>query len=569
MATPYKLNFPDVTDPNFDPDVPFEADNGINYTWNGNAWEVVCGAGTDTDGFLLKHGHIVDDAPGIVEYEWNQDVKVTIKDDNFWTFRNSADYVQLEGLDDDNISLNAELSNVAIHSSSVGVIAEYLFSLESKNRDITLTAATDHAERVNRTIDASSPDEQITNKRYVDETAAFLQSEIVELEEEIEGIAITSERGEWVSSTNIGSGEFRMIGLNGNTIYYDNRDFINAIAFNNVDADGVTHGWGEVEVGDILELLDKPDTDYGIFEITNISLGGGTSTFTVDYIKGVGEATVGDRTRIKIFAKPTGGNLEDYVRIAGDDMTGRLRMDTGTAGFDTDYRKPTDGNTAFIQLKHLANTSTKLASIWQPRATEEIALGRSVHIESILYCNAWYGYVLSDAADGSGRRERTTQDPNIQFLSFNGDDRGRLKWGSDDRLNWTEAGGSLFSDNNQVKLSWSSDRVEILKPVAHNVNATGFKIRGTRPLLPGGSDVFDNNGDIFRVKHVNNEADFIEYLGQIKDTACLVNKGYVDDAISNATGSALVDVRTNNPSNPDIGHMWYNKSTNQLLLRIS
>ena len=360
-----------------------------------------------------------------------------------------------------------------------------------------------------------------------------------------------------------------MIGLNGNTIYYDNRDFINAIAFNNVDADGATHGWGEVEVGDILELLDKPDTDYGIFEITNISLGGGTSTFTVDYIKGVGEATVGDRTRIKIFAKPTGGNLEDYVRIAGDDMTGRLRMDTGTAGFDTDYRKPTDGNTAFIQLKHLANTSTKLASIWQPRATEEIALGRSVHIESILYCNAWYGYVLSDAADGSGRRERTTQDPNIQFLSFNGDDRGRLKWGSDDRLNWTEAGGSLFSDNNQVKLSWSSDRVEILKPVAHNVNATGFKIRGTRPLLPGGSDVFDNNGDIFRVKHVNNEADFIEYLGQIKDTACLVNKGYVDDAISNSTKSALVDVRTNNPSNPDIGHMWYNKSTNQLLLRIS
>ena len=352
-------------------------------------------------------------------------------------------------------------------------------NIGAANGDITLEALSG-AERINRTIDDTNIDDQIVNKRYVDEKNAFLQGEIVELEEEIEGIAITSERGEWVSSTNIGSGEFRMIGLNGNTIYYDNRDFINAIAFNNVDADGATHGWGEVEVGDILELLDKPDTDYGIFEITNISLGGGTSTFTVDYIKGVGEATVGDRTRIKIFAKPTGGNLEDYVRIAGDDMTGRLRMDTGTAGFDTDYRKPTDGNTAFIQLKHLANTSTKLASIWQPRATEEIALGRSVHIESILYCNAWYGYVLSDAADGSGRRERTTQDPNIQFLSFNGDDRGRLKWGSDDRLNWTEAGGSLFSDNNQVKLSWSSDRVEILKPVAHNVNATGFKIRGTR-----------------------------------------------------------------------------------------
>ena len=46
MSTPRKLDFPDVTDPNFDPDVPFEADNGLNYKWNGNAWEVVCGAGT-------------------------------------------------------------------------------------------------------------------------------------------------------------------------------------------------------------------------------------------------------------------------------------------------------------------------------------------------------------------------------------------------------------------------------------------------------------------------------------------------------------------------------------------
>ena len=76
MATPYKLDFPDVTDPNFDPDVPFEADNGINYKWNGNAWEVVCGAGTDTDGFLLKYGHIIDDADARADYDWNEGVKL-------------------------------------------------------------------------------------------------------------------------------------------------------------------------------------------------------------------------------------------------------------------------------------------------------------------------------------------------------------------------------------------------------------------------------------------------------------------------------------------------------------
>jgi hypothetical protein len=329
MTTPYKLNFPDVTDPNFDPDVPFEADNGLNYKWNGNAWEVICGAGTETDGFLLKHGHIVDDAPAMVEYEWNQDVRITIKDDNFWTFKNSGDFVQLEGLDDDNISLNAELANVDIHSSSVQVVAVNQAKLTSESSDVTLEGASDQAEKVNRTIDASSPDEQIANKRYVDETAAFLQGEVVELEQEIEGIAITSERGEWISATSVNAGEFRMVNLGGQNTQDYNDETVVSIIFNNFDAQdpSVEHGWADVEIGNILELLDKPDSDYAIYEITGINPGGGTMGFDVAFIKGVGEATLGDRARIKIFAKPTGGNLEDYVRIGGDTMTGALTID--------------------------------------------------------------------------------------------------------------------------------------------------------------------------------------------------------------------------------------------------
>ena len=360
MATPYKLNFPDVTDPNFDPDVPFEADNGLTYKWNGNAWEVVCGAGTETDGFLLKHGHTVDDAPETVKYQWNQDVEVTLLDDNFWTFKNTQDFVQLESMDGDAISLNADLQNVDIHSSSVNVTARYQVKLTSENRDVTLEAAADQAERVNRTIDASSPDEQITNKRYVDETAAFLQGEVVELEQEIEGIAITSERGEWISATSVNAGEFRMVNLLGSNTQDYNDETIVSIIFNNFDAQdpSVEHGWADVEIGDILELLDQPDTDYAIYEITGKNPGTGVMAFDVAFIKGVGEATLGDRTRIKIFAKPTGGNLEDYVRIAGDDMTGRLSMDGYRRPLENflipqDYRTQPNMtvNTAFIQLK--------------------------------------------------------------------------------------------------------------------------------------------------------------------------------------------------------------------------
>ena len=574
----YAIDFPDSNDPNFDPDAPFEAPNGITYTWNGYGWVAECGGAGLEDEFLRRRGDTVDDADERSDYEWTEGVKLGT---NF-----GGTSLVLEGRDailqgSQSAKVSGGTGNVLINGGEdVTIYPTRAAIIGAANGDITLEALSG-AERINRTIDDTNIDDQIVNKRYVDEKNAFLQGEIVELEEEIEAIAPSVERGFWTMNL-LGT-----VANQGQMSLYDD-DYTNvgnptglfkdvkSIWLNERDNAGTPHGFAGVEAGELIELFVQGADEYGLYEVVDIhdETNGAAQWWVIEVtfvrtLEDTSTTSTGDIIRVKIFNAPEGGSADEFVLKEGDDMTGRLRMDTGTAGFDTDYRKPTDGNTAFIQLKHLANTSTKLASIWQPRATEEIALGRSVHIESILYCNAWYGYVLSDAADGSGRRERTTQDPNIQFLSFNGDDRGRLKWGSDDRLNWTEAGGSLFSDNNQVKLSWSSDRVEILKPVAHNVNATGFKIRGTRPLLPGGSDVFDNNGDIFRVKHVNNEADFIEYLGQIKDTACLVNKGYVDDAISNATGSALVDVRTNNPSNPDIGHMWYNKSTNQLLLRIS
>ena len=68
-------------------------------------------------------------------------------------------------------------------------------NITAANGDITLEAASG-AERINRTIDDTNIDDQIVNKRYVDEKNAFLQGEVVELEEEIEAIAISYERGD-------------------------------------------------------------------------------------------------------------------------------------------------------------------------------------------------------------------------------------------------------------------------------------------------------------------------------------------------------------------------------------
>ena len=466
----YAIDFPDSNDPNFDPDAPFEAPNGITYTWNGYGWVAECGGAGLEDEFLKRRGDTVDDADERADYDWNEGVKLGTNFGGTSLVLEGSDAI-LQG------STSAKVSGgsggVLINGGTdVTISPTRAVNITAAGEDITLEALSG-AERINRTIDDTNIDDQIVNKRYVDEKNAFLQGEIVELEEEIEAIAPSVERGFWTMNL-LGT-----VANQGQMSLYDD-DYTNvgnptglfkdvkSIWLNERDNAGTSHGFAGVEAGELIELFVQGADEFGLYEVVDVhdETNGAAQWWVIEvtFVRTLEDASTtstGDIIRVKIFNAPEGGSADEFVLKEGDDMTGRLRMDTGTAGFDTDYRKPTDRNTAFIQLKHLANTSTKLASIWQPQATEEIALGRSVHIESILYCNAWYGYVLSDAADGSGRRERTTQDPNIQFLSFNGDDRGRLKWGSNDRINWTEAGGSLFSDNDQARLSWGDEGVKL------------------------------------------------------------------------------------------------------------
>ena len=336
----YAIDFPDSNDPNFDPDAPFEAPNGITYTWNGYGWVAECGGAGLEDEFLKRHGDTVDDAPDPVTYQWNEPVTIETELTNTSEgikLKSPDSYINVGTIDGDEgqielyaaDKLDLYGSQAKLRGSSVDVDASFGDVNQTAKNDIVLTA-TDGAERINRTIDDTNIDYQIVNKRYVDEKNAFLQGEVVELEEEIEAIAISYERGEWISATDANAGNFNMRSVAAGGITQDYSDeTIFTIFFSNFDAQvpSVEHGWADVEVGMILELLDKPDSDYAIFEITSKSVTATSVGFDVAYIKGVGEATLGDRTRIKIFAKPTGGNLEDYVRIAGDTMTGALKIE--------------------------------------------------------------------------------------------------------------------------------------------------------------------------------------------------------------------------------------------------
>jgi hypothetical protein len=345
--------------------------------------------------YLLAHGDDVQDTEGDIQfYRWKDGVSFQHGDDTtpageetkvflapgflnlqchngpaHLSARNST--AEVNGGDLTNIISGKDVRTTAgrhfeVFAKEDAVIKAGLSSTE--DGDVRLEA-TGGGELVARTIDETDVDEQIVNKRYVDQKEAFLQGEIIELEEEIEGIAITSERGEWISSTTANPGEFRMVNLMGQTTQDYNDETVVSIFFNNFDAQtpSVEHGWADVEVGMILELLDRPDSDYAIYEITGVNPGATVMSFDVAFIKGVGEATLGDRTRIKIFAKPTGGSLEDYVRIAGDTMTGTLTMGNTLDmpdGADTDsptvtFKAKNSGGTirqSTLQVKSGANT---------------------------------------------------------------------------------------------------------------------------------------------------------------------------------------------------------------------
>ena len=170
----------------------------------------------------------------------------------------------------------------------------------------------------------------------------FIQREIVELEEEIDAIATSQDRGtwDWAFTVNnyldpLPAGKFYMVdGNNGLVIA---TEYVNAtkIIFSKTDAEGDNHSFTADLVDKVLMLFDRPDDDflesiitavdepnganYAIIDITHIqSLGGPTNE---------ADAEGRYKARLNIFDQPTGGNAGEYVLKQGDDMTGRLRME--------------------------------------------------------------------------------------------------------------------------------------------------------------------------------------------------------------------------------------------------
>ena len=169
------------------------------------------------------------------------------------------------------------------------------------------------------------------SKWQVKTTAALedIRQDIIELEEEIDAIAPSVERGFYRSTayTNIPrDGEFMLRTLTGKTIDYGDENIV-AVELSKVDDAGVSHTYADTTPGQLIQLFEEGVEDFGLYQIESIS---GTDpsttavTFAVTPISGLGEATEGNLARLKIFSPPEGGTASEFVKKIGDTMSGNL-----------------------------------------------------------------------------------------------------------------------------------------------------------------------------------------------------------------------------------------------------
>ena len=357
----------------------------------------------------------------------------------------------------------------------------------------------------------SIEDEDLITKKYVDDAKDFLQNEIIELEEEIDAIAPSVERGKW-TFTAVGT-----VGQPGQFTMYD-ADFGNgnptglfksakSVWFNEIDSEGTSHAFGDVDDGELLEIFIDGSPEFGLFEVVGQAhdeTDGASSFWVVDvnFIR-TNEATTsvgpGELCRFKIFMAPTGGNASGFVLKSGDKMTGDLTID-----------RTTDGNT---------------------------------DVESRL------------TIEGS-RPSSTNAAAVIKFINDQTNDSGFLTYRSGSGGNWFALNRDLDLNNNglhsvaQVRLksggyigSGTNPRLTVNNPSSSNDgdgllvvprpsdNRRGFTIRG--------NDALGVEKDIlYTYTNPSGTPDAINYLGKMDSGYNLVNKEYVDSKLQSASPSS-------------------------------
>ena len=359
-----------------------------------------------------------------------------------------------------------------------------------------------------------SPDDIAVNKGYVDARDEILQQEIIELEEEIDAIAPSTQRGEWHFDKNKSfpdPGDYYLLkGASGAnpeaTEFYNEAD---GVVFHNVDGNGVINTWSNVAVGELIQIFDKPDPDFVLGTITNVDTTKVVDAVWIEFDRISAEGGPNNNpdiklSRINIFEAPSGGEVSGFVLKTGDTMSGSLKFSNKLNSVDYNV------NSAKAKISFLNETSggaTKTTHIYQPGDINALVSSGEFKSKGNFYSAGYfYGWNPSNG---------DLYNPRIYISSSN---YGALVYGSTEQFKW--GNGGLFA----------LKKLEINVPQPSS-NSNSFVIRGRRKNTSTGA--LENNILLkdFRRANSSTSSDYIHYYGDSGGDYEIANKKYVDSKL--------------------------------------
>ena len=366
-----------------------------------------------------------------------------------------------------------------------------------------------------------------------------IERDIIELEEEIDAIATSKDRGtwEWAFSVNnylepLPAGQFYMVKEDDLTVVTEYKD-CGRIIFHEDDLENDNHVFSTALKDKVLMLFDRPDDDFIESIITDVEETTGPTgivyIFHVDRRQSEGSPTNAPdgegryKARLNIFDEPTGGNAGEYVKKIGDTMSGDLAIDRSN--------EPSADVAAGLQLKGNRPSTKDSAATITFRNDQTNDLGYLTYRS--FGGDSWFGFNQNVDLNNHGLHSVA------QVRMKSG---GYIGSGKDARLIIRE--GSAGEAGVEVKRTANDTRI--------------FTILGK----PSGSG--SSSGNFFYAyANSGSTGDAINYTGKISSNNNIVNKAYVD---SKAGGK--VDIVCSS-SGKTKGDMWYCNTDQTLYIKVS
>ena len=167
-----------------------------------------------------------------------------------------------------------------------------------------------------------------------DTSIANIKNDIIELEEEIDAIAPSVERGKWrftAVGTVANPGQFTMydadFGSGQPTGLFKN---VKSIWFNQQDSEGVVHGFADVDDGELLQIFIEDSAEFALFEVVGQAhdeTQGASSFWVIDvnFVRTNEDSTSvapSELCRFKVFMAPSGGDASDIFEYVNDRLEG-------------------------------------------------------------------------------------------------------------------------------------------------------------------------------------------------------------------------------------------------------